>query len=566
MFDCFLLIVSIKNALMKIIFISIILTSFPLLIFAQQDKEKLGDKEYIIVKDYKPVLGESFKISDSPEGDTVSAIPPKMEYVLRSRKITSEYELSTIKAVKIKDEQLVKLYRSYIKLGIGNYTTYAGDLFVNALRSKKGAVGLALNHFSGNPGLKNVGPAGFSQSHGGVYGKYFLENSTFSGNVDYNRDVVHYYGYETDTIINKSDLKQRFNKFGMQIALGSNYLTRNHLDYSGSFGFTTINDTYEVSENDILISGKLGKRINEYYINGDLSFNYFKKSLAINEPISLYNDLSRSIVTFIPSISFNKDKVNLTLGLNFAVQKNLDSKIHLFPKIDLILPIAENILYSFVGVNGKIVKNNYQSIVLENSFVSSAVIPVNTINKLELKAGLNGNFSTLFSFMTMVKYTTVDRMLLFINDSVYFNKFNTLYVNGKVLNLHAELSYKASEKFYATLRFDQYGYSMDLNEKAWHKPNMEMVLNMKYNFWDKLVINASIYARGKYFVRVQESIGYVSQKVNGYMDANLGIEYRYSKILSLYIDFNNLGFTRQYFWYNYPSERLNVLGGIKYSF
>ena len=94
---------------MKIFFSLIIISSFPMFLSAQDDKEKLGDKEYIIIKDYKPVLGESFKISDSPEGDTSSAAPPLMEYNIRSRKISSEYELSTIKAVKIKDEQLAKL-------------------------------------------------------------------------------------------------------------------------------------------------------------------------------------------------------------------------------------------------------------------------------------------------------------------------------------------------------------------------------------------------------------------------------------------------------------------------
>ena len=551
---------------MKILFSLIILMSFSSFLFAQEDKDKLGDKEYIIIKDYKPVLGESFKISDSPEGDTSSTNPPVMEYNIRAKKITSDYELATIKAVKIKDEQLVKLYHSYLKLGIGNYTTYAGDIYVNALRSKKGALGLALNHFSGNPGLKNTGPAGFSKSHGGIYGKYFLDNSSFSGNVDYNRDVVHYYGYNGDTIISKNDLKQRFNKFGMQLALGSNYLSQDKFDYYGSFGFSTLSDLFEVSESDFVISGKIGKKVDEYYLNGDVSFNYFRKSLAKNEPISLYNDLSKSIVTFIPTISFNKDKAILVLGLNLGIQKNLDSKIHIFPKIDISLPIADNILYSFIGVNGNIIKNSYQTIVDENAFVTSAIIPYNTINKLELKAGLNGNFSSLFSFMTMVKYTTVDRMLLYINDSVYFNKFNTLYVDGKVLNLHAELSYLSNEKFTATLRFDQNSYNMDLNEKAWHKPNTEVSLNFKYNFWDKLIVNSSFNAIGKYNVRIQEKLGYVSQKVNGYFDANLGIEYRYSKILSLYVDFNNLGFARQYRWYNYPSERLNILGGIKYSF
>jgi hypothetical protein len=547
--------------------IFLLLMILPTLLWAQEEKEKLGDKEYIIVKDYKPVLGESLKLSETPEGDTTTVAPPEMNYSIRSRKAVTEYETSTIKAVKIKDEQLERLYRSFVRLGIGNYTTYKGDLYLNALRSKRGALGLALNHHSGNPGLKDAGPAGFSRNHGGVFGKYFLENSTFSGEVNYDRDVVHYYGYDTnDTIINKSDLKQRFNTFGVLLGFGSNYLSRGNIDYNGSFGFSTLNDLYDVTENDLIFSAKAGKMISEYYVNAEFSLNYFNKSVAKGETLALYNDLNRSIVTIVPTIFFNKDKVNMTLGLNLGIEKNLNTKVHLFPRIDINVPIVENVLYAFGGANGNVVKNNYHTIVQENPFVTSSIVPFNTINKLELKAGFNGNFSTLFSFVAQVKYTTVDRMQLFYNDLVYFNKFDALYIDGKVLNLHAELAYNRTEKFSATLRFDQYSYSMDLNEKAWHRPNSEVVLSAKYNIWDKLILHASIYASGKYDVRFQQSLGYTSEKVKGYTDLNLGVEYRYSKILSFYVNMNNLGFSRYYRWYNYPSERFNILGGLTYSF
>ncbi len=553
---------------MKIFFKIVFLFSMPIFLFAQTgEKENLGDKNILIVKGYKPVLGESYKISESPEGDTESSNPPAMQYGIRSRKVNNDYEAGVIKAVKIKDESVDKLYRSYVKLGIGNYTTYKGDLFYNALRSKKGSLGLALNHHSGNPGLKDAGPAGFSMNHGGVFGKYFLENKTFTGEVNYDRNTVHYYGYDTnDTIINKDLLKQRFNKFGVLLGFGSNYLNRSHLDYNANFGFSSISDLYGVSESEIIVKGAIGKIISDYYVNTDISFDYFKKTLADNEQLALYNGLSRNIIIIEPSLKFNKDKVRLILGLSAGIEKNLSTDVHLFPKIDISVPFVENVFYAFAGVNGKIVKNNYHTITEENPFITPSLIPLNTIHKLELKAGLNGNFSSLFSFTAMVKYTTVDRMQLFINDAVNFNKFNVLYVDGKVLNLHAELSYNKSKKFSASLRFDQYNYSMNLNEKAWHKPNAEVVLSGNYNIWDKLLINASLYVSGKYDVRFQQSLGYTSEKVDGFMDVNLGIEYRYSKILSFFVNANNLGFARYYRWYNYPSERFNVLGGISYSF
>ena len=61
--------------------------------------------------------------------------------------------------------------------------------------------------------------------------------------------------------LKKEDIKQRFNKFGVLLSFGSNYLTRDHLDYSASFSFATLNDLYDVSENDLLFAGKVGKHI-----------------------------------------------------------------------------------------------------------------------------------------------------------------------------------------------------------------------------------------------------------------------------------------------------------------
>lgn len=119
----------------KNLILSLILLSGTMIVRAQENttttsdnKEDLGDKTYIVVKDYRPILAESSKISDSPEGDTSSTNPPEMTYSIRSQKAETNYETSTIKAVKIKDEPLAKLYRSYIKLGLGNYSIYSGEL------------------------------------------------------------------------------------------------------------------------------------------------------------------------------------------------------------------------------------------------------------------------------------------------------------------------------------------------------------------------------------------------------------------------------------------------------
>jgi hypothetical protein len=534
---------------------------------AQVEKDDLGDKEYIIVKDYKPVLAESYKISDSPEGDTTTYSAPPLNYKFRAKIAETSYETATIKAVRVKDEALAKLYRNLVRLGIGNYTKYSGELYINSLRSKKGALGLSARHFSGSPGLKNTGHAAYSENSAHLSGKYFLDNAYFFGDMNYDRDVLHYYGYDkSDTIIDKSKLRQLFSGFGVSAGIKSNYLSKGNLDYEAMLGFSTLSDHFDVNENDFLVKLGGGKQLDNLYVKADVSFNYFKKSQANNETLSLVSDMNRNIIRLSPSVILSKDKVKFELGAKVVVAKDDESNVYFYPDIKVSLPIAENVIAAFANVEGDLIKNSYRSITKINPFLNSAVVPFNSSEALRLTGGLNGNFSSSVSFAVWVRYGTVKDMALFVTDSVYLNKFDLVYDDVNVLDLHAELGYRAGEKFGVFLHFDQYSYTTDLQEKAWHRPQNELSLVATYDLRDKILLKASVFGRGKSFARIPAARGFIAEKIDSRIDANLGIEYKYSKILSVYLNMNNLSFSKYDLWYNYPSEAFNVLGGISYSF
>jgi hypothetical protein len=555
----------------KIFLLFILLSSLFNCLPAKAQEKDLGDKEYIIVKDYKPVLAESVKISDLPDADSSSSTPSVLSYKIAPKKIETNYEAGVIKAVKLKDEPISKLYRNLVKLGIGNYSTYYGELFSNSIRSKKGSLGLHLKHFSASPKLSDVGDADFSENEAGLYGKYFLENSTFTGDVNYFRDVVHYYGYDiNDPIlraVNMTEPKQRFNNFALNLGLLSNYMSTGHLDYDVRFHFNSINDLYDVSENDFIVSGTLGKMVDENYFSLPVSFDYFKKTDASYQQLSLNSNLGRSIISLSPQVKIDKDNFHLMFGLGIDMEKNLSTLIHLFPRAEISIPIAEHILTAFAGVDGNIEKNNFKTITDENPYTTSAVIPENTIHQLIIRGGLKGNFSNTISFNASVNFDQLKDMQYFYNDtSFYTSKFNTLYDNTDVLNLHAEISYMQSEKLNISLHVDQNSYSPDTESKAWHKPNSIVSIVAKYNLNDKVFADVSLFGRGPQYARFMSGGFVVAQKLNGYVDANLGLEYRYSKILSVYVHLNNLGFSRYYRWALYPSEEFNVMGGLTYAF
>jgi len=537
------------------------------LVLLAQEKD-LGDKEYFVVKDYKPVLAESVKISDSPEADTSSSTAPALSYNIQPKKIETNFEAGVIKAVKLKDEPITKLYRSLVKLGIGNYGTTYGDLFVNSLRSKTGSLGLRLHHFSASPHLADVGDAGFSRNSANVYGSYFLENASIYGDLSYDIHKVHYYGFESnDPTINLIySNPQRFNDFSVNIGMKNNKPGQKSLGYDFGFLVNTLHDYFDVTENEFMVYGKAGKTVRKSYYSLNGSFDYFHKSMASFEKLNLLSDLDRYIVNIQPQVDIEQEKVKLVFGLGLALEENLSATLHAFPKAEITIPVAEHILTAYAGVDGNMEKNNFKTVTDENPFITSAVQPFNTVNKLIIRGGLKGNFSNTITFNAGVKYSQVKDLQLFYNDTVGINRFNVLYDDADVLNIHVEVAYYQGEKLNLSLHIDQYSYTMETQEKAWHKPNSVVALVAKYNLSNKILADFSVFAHGPQYAREFQGIYPVAVKVKGYVDVNLGMEYRYSKILSFYAHLNNLGFTKYYTWNRYPSEQFNLLAGLTYAF
>ena len=55
----------------------------------------------------------------------------------------------------------------------------------------------------------------------------------------------------------------------------------------------------------------------------------------------------------------------------------------------------------------------------------------------------------------------------------------------------------------------------------------------------------------------------IAGQLPGMVDLNLGVDYRYSKLFSLYVELNNMANYKYQRWYNYPSQGIWFLGGLK---
>jgi hypothetical protein len=60
--------------------------------------------------------------------------------------------------------------------------------------------------------------------------------------------------------------------------------------------------------------------------------------------------------------------------------------------------------------------------------------------------------------------------------------------------------------------------------------------------------------------------GYYKVELDPFIDANIGVEYRYTKRLSAFVRLNNFLAARYAKWNNYNLQRFNAMMGVTYSF
>ena len=179
-------------------------------VFAQQEEVK-------VVKPYNPTLSGAEKIQLLPQiEDTVSYDEPDFKYSIFSKRYETDYRVIPIKAARMVKPSLEKLYKSELKLGIGNYLTPLAELRINQVRSSNGTFGMLVKHHSMNGQVKLANDqkvdGGFNENQLEFIGKRFLNKNILRYNVGANYNIYQHYGVNpvfADTV-NREDMGHQF--------------------------------------------------------------------------------------------------------------------------------------------------------------------------------------------------------------------------------------------------------------------------------------------------------------------------------------------------------------------
>ena len=526
------------------------------------------DKEIMVVKPYQPSLSDAYKINILPMVSDSISIRPSFDYSIQPRKFDTKFQIQPITPARLVGAPLTKLYRSYLRLGIGNYLVPNAELSINSLRSKKGQWGIDIQHFSINGKLKldndfKVKPGYFDNSVS-VYGKRIFNKSFLSGKIFGAYDGGDFYGYNSNLgqiDLPRDQIQQNYLKLDGRLKLGSTRKDSLHLNYNGSLDYLYTYDHYKNFEHGAILNTDLNERFRSGTVFG-LGFGaeYYNTSESIDSA-------NNTIIKLNPWFGKNTNAFIYKIGFGLALDIH-GEKVNplIYPEALLQINMVKGVLMPYFGIDGHMQVNNYRTIVEENRYINPGLKVNNTHHKIRGYVGLKGSFSREISYDVNASYSLVDNMPFYVNDTVNLlgNTFNVVYDSIDVSKFYGELKHLHTDRLSGLLSVTWKQYKMTGQEKPWHMPSLLVSLIEEYNLRNKILLDMEVFYVGKRYARPSPFDTEILT-LKGFVDLNLGLEYRYTKLLSGFIRFNNILGARNQGWNYYSGMGFNVSFGFTYA-
>lgn len=538
-------------------------------------QKELKDDTFKVVKEYKPILIDADKISFEPEISDTFKLETKLNYSFIHKPQKVYFTPEPIKAARIKGEPLVKLYNGYAKLGVGNTALPFGEVYYSNLRSKQFAAGAHVK-FLNQGELNEFEGSEFTKMHVEVFGKRFWKRNTVESSLSYNIHDFNYYGfYEVPVVpevqLPEEELAQKYSQFNANVKLISTIQDSFNLRHEVNAHFHHLTNINNFSEQQFSAVATLSQ--------------FVEKELYELEVIADYSDYelsqSSTILALKPQISTHGDNFKIKAGLGIYLNAADQTDFHFYPLAEIKYNVIEDILVPYAGIEGKVERLNYQSVTKENPFVSENVQLQNSNQEYNIYGGLRGTLSADISFNTSLSRIRTSNDYFYIKESIgneiLSKDFKINYDRLDEWQLKGEVVYRMGEKIRLFALGEYFQFDTETQEEAWHRPELKLSLSGEYNLRHKLIAKASVfywgkqYARGVNAITVSQSNQIVDrtffvETLNPIVDFSLGFEYRYTKKLSAFIEFNNLAGINYQKYQDYPLQGFNVWGGLSYSF
>ncbi len=522
-------------------------------------------QEIVVTTAYKPVLADAVKIRINPDLDDKTPFKAPLTYTPIDKRLELNTDIKRMDPMKRPAERDSDLTNNYIKAGLGNLKTTFGEAYFNNGRDEALQVGGYLKHFAQAGSILDQNSA---KEQVGVFGKSIGEVNSVSGRIDYNYSSNYFYGFDPSKVrpVNLQANKQHFSTIGAEGELVKNYQdVENDFTYALKLKGYSFRDAYQAKESNVVLSGFLNETIHQFYagLSGSLDLS--------TQQDSLYN-YNNSLVRLNPYIKFQGDNYKIDAGINIVDQFGYTSSLHIFPAAKLEFQVIPKYVRLFVEAKGDVNKSSLRDFYTANPFLGQDVNIKNSVDQLDVAAGLKGTIAPGLSFKATIFRNMVKDMPLFVSNFDFtkgYNRFQVIYDNGssRISGLNAELDYKASEDVDIFGRFEYKNYQMATVAEPWNLPKYKITGGTALHINDKIDIKGTLLIRSSTLDPYPAVAGNPApSRISAFADISGSVDYKVTKQISVFVNVNNLLDGTNQTWLYYPDYGFNIFGGVGFAF
>lgn len=573
-----------------VLFLSAITSVFFTLPTAFGQKE--GDVNIVTSSDRS--IAPASRIYLRPTMIDTAITSPVLVYPLLVLKEETSFEVEGIEPANIRHRpQLTQLYNGYAKVGGGSRLMGLGEVYYNSTRSRKFNWGAHALHHSEWGQISDYAPSQYDKTSVKAFGKVEESRFSYGGGAHYLNQGLHYYGFKNPDA-DRDSIKQRYQSFGFNAFYDSHKKDSAMLNYRIGIEYDNFSDRKPEIDSLEDWRGKenyFGVKTSWQYntssnvllsnLRADLNVGYNGYKYGIGDTsISLLDTgivSKNTVIQLRPVTSFYgmNEKLKFKVGGEFALDIHDETKASLYPIAEVRYSLFNDIFIPYAGVEGGLHQQRFAHLAGVNEFIGSNN-QIKNESRYEFHFGIKGTLTSRISFNANVAFKNWRNHALFTNDTIYSsgNQFRVEYDTISVTTISGSISYQQNEK----LKIDVIGrfntYAANNNPYAWNLPQVELITRGAYNIADKLIAKVDFTlktgAKARVFDPTVEGAeledGIYYRSLGPIADLNIGAEFRYTKRLSIFANFNNVAAQSYQRWNGYPVNAFQFMAGLTFRF
>ncbi len=521
---------------------------------AQNDTTKKRVVE--VTSTFKPVLHETAKINMNATPPATDTTRPRLQYTIPDQNLLFAYQPGNLKPLAMEIDTGGRWdNNSYIKAGFGSQRTPYLQAGISFGDGKTAGVNIYAKHIS-SEGKKDF--QDFSHTNVALDGFFQTAKSLeWDAKLGMKSDQTYKYGFLPESLSFPTDsLKQRFQTWYGRVSFHNVKPTSFGLSYAPEVKIDVFNDNHNNNESNTYVNLPLEKSVGRT----------FAVDLGITFDLTRYKPGGKTAINntayyISPAVLFRTPNINLQAGVR-PTWDNKSSKI--YPNVMLELGTPDKRFNFIAGWIGYLRKTTYEYLASFNPWIWAPATMKNTGIE-ERYIGFKGSVGDHFSYSTKVGFNKLTNQPLFVNDSITGKSFIVLNESQmKVLHYGGEIGYAMQEKFSLKAGFS-FNHYMNLkdNPKAWGLLPLEVNADMRVQILKDLYLTSDLFAWGGEQYRKKNGD---NAQLKGAFDLNAGLDFKITKNLKVWSQFNNI-FNKQYQrWNQYPVYGFNFVAGVIFAF